>query len=60
MIFELYKSINPKPKKLVLKIFDGKDLNNFIKKLKKEFRKVERYKSKASRERSKELYLICS
>lgn len=60
MIFELAKIVLNNNSKMVLKIFDGKDLNDFIKKLKKHFKKVERYKSKASRERSKELYLICS
>ena len=54
------KKVLEKNSKLVLKVFEGKFLNDFILKLKKHFKKVERYKSKASRERSKEIYLICS
>jgi len=58
-IFELSKLYLKKDGWLVMKIFDGKDLVYFINTLKKHFRHVDRYKSKASRERSRELYVIC-
>lgn len=59
-IFEVSKLYLKPNGKLVLKVFDGKLMNEFIQKLSKHFKKVVRYKSTASRERSKEIYVICS
>lgn len=59
-IFELSKLYLKSGGRLVLKVFDGKDFNNFVNTLKRHFKKVDRYKSTASRERSRELYVICS
>jgi len=43
---------------MVLKIFQGGELNDFVKELKNKFRKVDIYKPKASRSRSFEIYII--
>lgn len=45
---------------LLMKIFTGPDMDKFIKELKKHFRKVLISKPTASRDRSKETYIICS
>lgn len=58
-IFELSKTYLKTGGKLVLKVFDGKDFMNFVNSLKKHFKKVDKYKSTASRERSREIYVIC-
>jgi len=59
-IFELSKLYLKTGGKLIMKIFDGPTLKAFINELKKYFKKVEVYKSTASRERSRELYVTCS
>jgi len=58
-IFELSKLYLKPGGALVMKVFDGKYFIKFINTLKKHFKRVDRYKSKASRERSKEIYVIC-
>lgn len=58
-IFELAKEFLSPNKKLIMKIFDGPLLKPFLIKLGKHFKKVEVYKAKSSRERSKELYVTC-
>lgn len=45
--------------KLVMKVFSGEDLTQFIKDLKKLFRNVSITKVDASRDRSREVYIIC-
>ena len=43
----------------LVKIFQGKDTNKFIEKLKKKFRFVKSTKPMASKKTSKEIYIIC-
>lgn len=43
----------------IVKVFQGKDLNNYINKLKKQFRFVKSTKPLASKKTSKEIYIIC-
>lgn len=43
----------------LVKVFQGKDLNNYINKLKKHFRFVKATKPMASKKTSKEIYMIC-
>ncbi len=45
-------------KDFVVKMFDGSDLQNFVKKLQKYFKKVYVFKPKSSRSESKELFII--
>lgn len=45
--------------KLVMKVFSGEDLPQFIKDLKRMFRNVAVTKVDASRDRSREVYIIC-
>lgn len=58
-IFETSKGFLKPGKKLVMKVFDGSDFTKFIQKLHTHFSKVETYRAKSSRERSKEVYVIC-
>ncbi|HSX39580.1 MAG TPA: RlmE family RNA methyltransferase [Candidatus Saccharimonadales bacterium] len=58
-IVALAKQILKPGKKLVLKVFEGRDFANFVKELRRDFDHVEVTKSHASRERSKEKYIIC-
>jgi 23S rRNA (uridine2552-2'-O)-methyltransferase len=44
----------------IIKVFQGQDFNNFLKKMKKEFQYVKSYKPKSSRKGSNEIYLIGS
>lgn len=44
---------------LITKIFTGEDFDAFLFKIKKYFQKVSCYKPHATRDRSKEVYLIC-
>lgn len=44
---------------MILKIFQGSDFNIFLAKLKQNFKKIKIFKPKASRARSKEIYLLC-
>ncbi len=44
---------------MILKIFQGSDLNEFLAKLKQSFKKIKIFKPKASRARSSEVYLLC-
>lgn len=44
---------------MILKIFQGSDFNDFLAKLKLSFKKIKIFKPKASRARSKEIYLLC-
>ena len=55
----LSRKILKKGGKVVLKVFQGDMLNEFIDELKKEFKKVIITKPTASRQASSELYLIC-
>ena len=59
-IFELSKLFLKPKGNLVMKVFDGEDFTIFINMLKRYFSHVDRYKAKSSRERSKEIYVICS
>ncbi|MBS3150087.1 RlmE family RNA methyltransferase [Candidatus Woesearchaeota archaeon] len=43
----------------IVKVFQGKDLNNYIDKLKKHFRFVKATKPMASKKTSKEIYIVC-
>ena len=45
--------------RLVLKLFEGRDTQNIVNKLKREFSFVKLFKPPASRKRSSEIYLIC-
>lgn len=53
------KLLNPNGK-LVMKIFYGSNFNHFIDDLKNYFRSVVTTKVRASRDRSSELYVVCS
>ena len=44
---------------LVLKIFEGEELMNFRRALEERFSRVKAFRPKASRSRSKEIYLVC-
>lgn len=44
---------------LVLKVFDGRDFQIFIKELKAHFRETTVHKPHASRDRSREVYVLC-
>lgn len=44
--------------KLVVKVFEGQDFQNFIKRVKEKFRKYRIFSPKASRARSSEVYII--
>lgn len=44
---------------LILKVFQGADFNEFLSFIKPSFKKIKLFKPKASRPRSKEIYLIC-
>jgi 23S rRNA (uridine2552-2'-O)-methyltransferase len=45
--------------RVVMKVFEGSTFQDFIKELRRNFKKVVVTKAKASRDRSKELYVIC-
>lgn len=59
IIFTAAKKFLKPNGKLVMKVFDGSEFQNFIKELRKNFSKVNVTKVKSSRERSRELYVIC-
>lgn len=59
-IVETAKSFLQPRGKLVMKVFSGEDLTQFIKDLKKIFRNVSVTKVDASRDRSREVYIICN
>ncbi len=44
--------------RLVIKVFQGTDFNNFYKKVKQEFKYLKSYKPKSSKKTSNEIYLI--
>lgn len=44
---------------LVMKVFPGRNLQSFVQKLKKHFLVVKQVKVRASRQRSREYYLVC-
>jgi len=58
-VLELAEEFLKKDGHLVLKIFDGEDVNIFIKILKKNFESVRRYIPKATRKKSREIYIVC-
>lgn len=45
--------------RLVMKVFPGEDFDRFLKELKKDFKDTYVTKTQASRERSREVYIIC-
>jgi 23S rRNA (uridine2552-2'-O)-methyltransferase len=58
-IVDISKNILKPGSKLVLKVFDGNEFQKFISELKKQFKRVEVTKSQASRQRSREVYVVC-
>lgn len=50
--------LNPKGR-LVMKVFPGEDFDNFLKDIRKHFKNVSVAKVEASRDRSREVYIIC-
>lgn len=59
MVFEVSKKFLKPEGKLVMKVFEGKDFKQFLKLLETHYKKIIVTKSHASRERSKEMYIIC-
>lgn len=58
VILDLTKKMLKMGGNIVIKVFQGTDFNNFVKKLKQEFKIVNSYKPKSSRKTSNEIYLI--
>ena len=58
-ILEVAKVFLKKDATLVLKVFVGEDVNDLIKSIKQQFKKLSRFKPKACRDRSFEEYFIC-
>lgn len=58
-VFEIAKLSLKKGCKLVMKVFQGEEMNIFLKDLKNYFKKVSVFKSVASRDRSREVYIVC-
>ena len=58
VILDLTKNILKLGGNFIIKVFQGTDFNNFVKKLKQEFISVKSYKPKSSRKISNEIYLI--
>lgn len=59
-VFEIAKHYLKENGKLVMKVFSGESLDSLLKDLKRFFRSVRVFKSEASRDRSSEVYIICS
>lgn len=58
-VFEIAKICLKPGCKLVMKVFQGEELTKFLKQLKMHFKNVTVFKSNASRDRSREVYIIC-
>lgn len=58
-VFEIAKFSLKPGCKLVMKVFQGEELTKFLKQLKLHFKSVAVFKSQASRDRSREVYIIC-
>jgi len=59
LVFALAKKYLKPKGFLVMKIFEGEDLQDFLAELKRYFASVQKEKTQVSRNRSRELYLIC-
>ncbi len=57
-VFSIAKRYLKKDGSIITKIFTGEDFDQFITQLKKSFLRIKIYKPKASRDRSKEVYII--
>ncbi len=59
MVVEIAKQFLHKRGNLVMKVFEGEDFQSFYRGLKPLFREVKAVKVAASRDRSKEIYVVC-
>lgn len=58
-IFEIAKQFLKPKGRLVMKVFQGEDLPEFIKSLKRYFSQTQVQRLSASRDRSREVYIVC-
>lgn len=58
-VFKVAKEFLKKRGSLLMKVFQGEELNAFLKELRPYFKKISVFKSQASRDRSREVYIIC-
>jgi len=58
-VCELFPSILKEGGDTIIKVFQGNDLNEFLKNIRKNFKEVTTVKPPASRQESSELYLLC-